>query len=267
MPIELSTPIHRVSQDEYHAIDRRALGLAFDIHNEFGRLMDEVVYKTELATRCLAAGMKVVREARARVTHGGFLKDYFIDLLLEDSTVLEAKTVSAITSGHHGQTLNYLHLAGTPHASLVNFRTERVHREFVSTRLSPADRCRFTTEAEGWPADARHDKIRRTLEALAADVGLGLEINLYREALAFLVTGEAQRWSKVPIFSGDRIVGHHDMSLLEPEVALAVTAFPEPEPFRQHLQRLVEHTRLRHVAWVNLNVGKISLDCVVNHGW
>lgn len=79
MPIELSTPIHRVSQDEYHAIDRRALGLAFDIHNEFGRLMDEVVYKTELATRCLAAGMKVVREARARVTHGGFLKDYFID--------------------------------------------------------------------------------------------------------------------------------------------------------------------------------------------
>ena len=57
------------------------------------------------------------------------------------------------------------------------------------------------------------------------------------------------------------------MILLAPEVALAVTAFPEPEPFRLHLRRLVEHTRLRQVAWVNLNVGRINLEGVVNHGW
>lgn len=113
-------------------------------------------------------------------------------------------------------------------------------------------------------ADGLHKKIRLAIESLAADVGLGLDLNLYREALAFLVIGEAQRWSKVPILSGDRIIGVHDMTLLEPDVALAVTAFPDPEPFRRHLQKLVQHTRLRHAAWVNLNVGRISLQCVGN---
>ena len=41
--------------------------VAFDVHNEFGRLLDEELYKRELAIRCLAMGIKPVeREVRIR---------------------------------------------------------------------------------------------------------------------------------------------------------------------------------------------------------
>ena len=41
MPIEISTGIQVYEQEEFHALDRRIMGVVFDIHNDFGRLLDE----------------------------------------------------------------------------------------------------------------------------------------------------------------------------------------------------------------------------------
>ena len=67
MPIEVSTQIRAFNQEEFHALDRQIMRVAFDVHNEFGRLLDEELYKREIATRCLAMGIKPVeREVRIR---------------------------------------------------------------------------------------------------------------------------------------------------------------------------------------------------------
>ena len=56
--------------------------VVFDIHNEFGRLLDEDLYKSEISARCAAAGIHPAeREVRLRVSYNGFIKDYFMDLL------------------------------------------------------------------------------------------------------------------------------------------------------------------------------------------
>jgi GxxExxY protein len=262
MPLECSVPIHAVSEDDFHAIDHRMLGLAFGIHNEFGRLMHEETYKTELTHRCAQAGMTVRREVPVRAVHRSFAKDYFIDLLLEDSVVVELKTVTALTEAHRGQTLNYLFLTGTRHASLVNFRRERVQREFVSTTLRIEDRRSFRMESLHWPSDALHDSIRAAIHSVAADFGLGLDTGLYRDALAHLLTGQPSAKSLVPVYCDGRRSGHQEMTLVSPDVALAVTAFDATSHYQPHLERLIRHTRLASIAWINLSFGCITLHSI-----
>ena len=41
MPIEGSTQIRAFNQEAFHALDRQIMRVAFEVHNEFGRLLDE----------------------------------------------------------------------------------------------------------------------------------------------------------------------------------------------------------------------------------
>jgi GxxExxY protein len=260
MPIELSTPIRVVTQDEYHAIDRVMLGHAFGIHNEYGRLLDEKFYKAELARRCSGVGLAVAREVLIRVRHGQFSKDYFIDLLLDGSTIIEGKCAQTITPAHRGQTLNYLLLSGTHHGSLVNFRPFRVKREFVSTQLTHDIRQRFTLNRHHWPDDAAHQKLLDVAGAFCADVGLGLDLTLYRQAFTTLMGGPSLEPQPVAIFGGERVVHEQAMYMVTADVGLAVTAMPSLDDTRRHLQRLLNNTRLQGIAWINLPLNELRLE-------
>ncbi len=73
MPIEVATPIQPCDQETFHALDRRVMRVVFDIHNEFGRLLDEDLYKCEIEARCSAIGiLPTEREIQIRVTHQSF---------------------------------------------------------------------------------------------------------------------------------------------------------------------------------------------------
>lgn len=260
MPIELSTPIRIITQDEYHAIDRVMLRHAFDIHNEYGRLLEEQFYKAELARRCVQAGMPVVREVLIRVWHGPFTKDYFIDLLLDGSTITEGKCVQTFTPAHRGQTLNYLLLSGTHHGSLVNFRPFKVKREFVSTRLTHDIRRCFTVSRHQWPDDAAHRRLLDIASTFCADVGLGLDLTLYRQAFTSLMGGPSVEPQPVAILCGERVLHEHAMYLVTDDVGLAVTAVPGLSDTRQHLQRLLNNTRLKGIAWINLPLSELRFE-------
>lgn len=260
MPIELSQPVKVVSQDEFHAIHHVMVGHAFAIHNQYGRMLDEKIYKSELAYRCAQGGITAEREVLIRVRHGTFVKDYFIDLLLAGSTVAEAKCAAAIAPAHRAQALNYVLLAGAHHGSLVNFRPLKVQSEFVSTTLTPADRRRFSAATHGWPEDTEHQKLRQTVESLCADVGLGLEVALYREAVATLMGGRSLLPQPVPIMGDSRQLGEHSMHLLRDGVGLAVTAVSKLADTRKHLQRLLNHAALDAIAWVNLPLNNVRFE-------
>ena len=260
MPIELSQPVHVVSQDEFHSIHHVMVGHAFAIHNQYGRMLDEKIYKSELAYRCAQDGLTAEREVLIRMRHGSFVKDYFIDLLLAGSTVAEAKCAAAIAPAHRAQALNYVLLAGTHHGSLVNFRPLKVQSEFVSTTLTPADRQRFSVVAHNWPDDTEHQKLREIVVSLCTDVGLGLEVALYREAVMMLVGGQSVLPQPIRIMAGSRQLGEHTMHLLRDSVGLAVTAATRFADTRKHLQRLLNHTTLNAIAWVNLSLNNVRFE-------
>lgn len=257
MPITVTTPAHRLSQDEFHAIDRLMLGHAFKIHNQYGRLLDESVYKAILAERCISEGVPAQREVAVHVTHGAFAKSYFIDLLLAQSTVVEIKTARTLTAAHRGQGINYLLLAGTCHGSLVNFRSFKVEREFLSTTLSIKDRQSFDVRMIEWPQDEIHESLRVQVVGLCSDLGLGLDITLYRDALAVLLNLPRVL---VAVLSGTSVAGHHEMAMLSPETALVVTGLARLEDHRRHMERLLSNTTLCGMTWVNLTLGKVHLE-------
>ena len=260
MPIEVSTEIHAISQDEYHQIDRQVLGMAFEIHNEYGRLLDEEFYKSELKKRCSQIGMQVTREQLIRVRHGQFTKDYFIDLLFENSVIVECKCAQSITQAHRGQTLNYLQLRETNHGSLVNFRPFKVKREFVSSHLTHEIRRKFKVCGQNRDGGPAFQKLMEVAIAFCSDVGLGLDLTMYRQAFIALNGGPFIEPQIVPIFSGDEVVYEHSMSMLTQDIGLAVTALSTVAETRIHLQRLLRHTRLEGIAWVNLPLNEMRFE-------
>lgn len=251
MPIETSIPIACISQQEFHEIDARMMAHAFNIQNEFGRLLDEFIYKKTLAERCISDGLPARQEVRIRVEHKSFAKEYFIDLLLCDSTVIEAKTAKETLAVHRGQGINYLLLAGTKHGSLVNFRPPRVVRHFLSTRLTHDIRRTFETTESNWPSDEPFTNLRDGV------IELGLDLPLYREAVSHLMQSARHL---VTLKNGNSLVGHHEMTLLTPDVGLAITALNETGDFKIHLRSLLALTPLSGIAWINLKLGEVRFE-------
>ena len=144
MPINVAAQIEVFGREEFHALDKKLMRIVFDVHNEFGRLLDESLYKSEIAARWIAAGFGTAeREARISVTHDTFRKDYSMDLLFNRGLMLEAKAAETLLGAHRAQGLNYLFLTGMNHGRLANFRQEKVEHEFLSTRLTPEKRHRI----------------------------------------------------------------------------------------------------------------------------
>lgn len=81
MPIEVQSEICVFDQDVFTPLNRHVLRLAFDVHNDFGRFLDEELCKRELAAGCIDAGIvPVEHEVRIQVKHGDFRKDYQMDM-------------------------------------------------------------------------------------------------------------------------------------------------------------------------------------------
>jgi GxxExxY protein len=262
MPITVAAEIRVFDQDEFHAVDRRIMAVVFQVHNEFGRLLDEELFKREIATRCAAAGIEPVeREVRIRVSHQDFIKDYSMDLLFAEGVMLEVKTAGALAPAHRNQSLNYLFLTGMNHARLVNLRTESVEREFVSTHLTPELRRRFTVEEHGWQVVNEKSRwLIAKLTALLTDWGAFLDGALYRDALIHFLGGQAVVSQPVAIFSGSECLGTQKLNLLDDQTAFALTTLHSGyKPTQDHLERLLLHTHLEHVQWINLNRHQLEL--------
>lgn len=117
--ITTSTLIQRLSLNEFHQVDRIVTGLAFDIHNELGRFLDEKLYQRELAARCLVAGLRTETEMRIAISLDDFTQHFRVDLLVNEGVVTETKAVHTLNSIHKGQALNYLFLCGTFNGTLL----------------------------------------------------------------------------------------------------------------------------------------------------
>jgi len=262
MPIEVFSEIRIFDQPEFHALDHRIMPVVFEIHNEFGRFLDEAVYKRAIAARVAKASLaSVEREVRIRVTHEGFAKDYFMDLLFDHALMLEAKAASAISPAHRNQSLNYLFLSGMQHGRLVNMRSEKVQHEFVSTHLTPQLRRQFALVDKGWHEINSESKwLKEMIAALLVDWGAFLDIALYQEAITYFLGGPEKVYLPVEIFAdSSQSIGFQKSHLLTDDMAFAFSAVGRSrERMKEHQLRFLRHTRLRYIQWVNFNRDQIE---------
>lgn len=261
MPVTIAAPITVFDQPAFHLVDEQITGLAFAIHNEFGRYLTERLYQAELLRRLQECGCESHREVKISVMLDGFIKDYFIDFLVRHGVIVETKAVEALTAAHRAQLLTYLFLAGLHHGTLLNFRTERVQHEFVSTRLTHETRRRVSYVTNHWqPLSERCRLMVDTLRRAMTDWGCGLDPSLYRDAVTHFLGGEVGVVRNIPVRSGATVIGAQKVHLLTDEVAFSITtAVHRPDVVLEHQRRFLAHTPLRAIQWINLNRQTVSL--------
>ena len=120
---------------------------AYHMHRELGPGLLESVYEAILAKALADRGLQVVRQKPVPIQYGGqsFEEGFRVDLLVEDSLIVELKSVEALAAVHHKQLLTYLRLLHLPVGLLVNFGAATIkdgvrrivndHRNFASSRL------------------------------------------------------------------------------------------------------------------------------------
>lgn len=101
--------------------------LTFDIgmtmHQDIGPGLIESVYERVLADRLIQHGIKVDRQQPVPVNiYGKIYPDAFrYDLLLNDSLLVEVKSLEKLGPVHRKQVLTYIRLMNLPYGLLLNF--------------------------------------------------------------------------------------------------------------------------------------------------
>jgi len=108
------------------ALNRVVVGEAIRIHRELGPGLLESVYEAVLASALLRKGHRVARQVPVAVEFDGIAVDvaFRVDILVEESLVLEIKCVEQLAKVHAKQLLTYLRLTKQPLGLLLNFSGE-----------------------------------------------------------------------------------------------------------------------------------------------
>ena len=99
------------------------IGCVYRVHSELGPGLLESTYEICLDHELRKAGLKVERQVVLPVIYDSLKLDagYKIDLLVEDSLILEIKSVNEVAPIHKAQLLTYLKLSGLTLGLLLNF--------------------------------------------------------------------------------------------------------------------------------------------------
>jgi GxxExxY protein len=266
MPIVVDSPIRVFSQDEFHALAHRVLAIVFGVHNEFGRLMDEEVYKQAIRRRCEAAGIVPARrEVEIRVTHGNFSKSYFMDLLFAFGLMVEAKTAESLTNKHCSQALHYLLLSEMRHGLVLNLRSSKVQWQYVSTTLDIDQRRRYRVDDSRYlSVNEASRQLRGLVVELLDDWGAFLETSLYRAAVIDSFGGPEVAVQRIGIHDHGTPLGTQETCLIADDTAFALTAMTKVKAEMQdHLQRFLAHTSLNAIQWINMDHHEIDFHTLV----
>jgi GxxExxY protein len=260
MPITPKHPVRRLSQEEFGELAYAVMGCVFDIHRDFGCIFDEKIYKRELASRF--AGVEI--EFPISITHGTFSRTYYVDAFVANGGPFEFKAVEMLAPRHRRQLYNYLLMLDLAHGKLANLRTESVQHEFVNATLRPDERRQFIIVSDRWNRSSPASNfLLESLVSVLKDWGTGLEISLYESALTHFLGGDDAVIRNVPVHGSRGSLGSQPMRLAAENVAFKVTALEsELDAFEAHVRRLLAHTRLHAILWMNIALHEVTFVTV-----
>ena len=92
------------------------IAAAFEVHNELGHGFTEEIYQEALETELSERGIAFLAQSEIVVFYKGrpLRKKFRPDLIVDGVIIVELKAVSALTSEHKAQLLNYLKATAQP---------------------------------------------------------------------------------------------------------------------------------------------------------
>jgi GxxExxY protein len=123
-----------VEQDS--ALTRRVIGCAIEVHRTLGPGLLEAAYEVCLCHELAHAGIAFVRQHKLPVIYKGHPVecDLKIDVIVEQTLVLEIKSVSQILPVHEARLLTSLRVSGLKMGLLLNFNEETL-KQGIRRRL------------------------------------------------------------------------------------------------------------------------------------
>ena len=112
-------------------------GAAFKVHHELGPGLLESVYEATLAYELEQEGLRVSTQLGLPLVYREikFNIGFRLDILVEDSVILEIKSVDSLNQVHFKQLLTYLRLSDKKLGMLINFNVNRLEDKTSIVRV------------------------------------------------------------------------------------------------------------------------------------
>ena len=114
-------------------LTQEVIGAAIEVHKQLGPGLLESAYEECLCHEFHLRGISFTRQVPLPVEYKGIKLDcgYRIDLMVENSVVLELKSIEAMLPVHDAQLLTYLRLAQKRVGLLINFNVAMLTKGIV----------------------------------------------------------------------------------------------------------------------------------------
>ena len=107
---------------QHKEITEKIIGCAYRVYNKMGFGFLESVYEKCLLIELRKAGLKAIAQQAITVRYDGEIVGEFVaDIVVEDTIILELKSVRRLVKAHEMQLVNYLVATGKPVGLLLNF--------------------------------------------------------------------------------------------------------------------------------------------------
>jgi GxxExxY protein len=112
---------------EYKDLTEKIIGCAYRVYNKMGFGYLESVYEKCMLIELRKAGFDIESQKPIRVEYDGeVVGDFIADILVNDTVLLELKSVRKLVEAHEVQLVNYLVATGKPVGLLINFGETKV---------------------------------------------------------------------------------------------------------------------------------------------
>lgn len=108
---------------EPNQITEKIIGCAIEVHKILGPGLLESVYEECLSYELITSGLTILRQVAVPIVYKDLRLEqgYRIDILVENSVVVELKSIDAFNPVHEAQILTYMRLANKSIGLLINF--------------------------------------------------------------------------------------------------------------------------------------------------
>ena len=112
---------------EYKELTEKIIGCAYRVYNKMGFGYLESVYEKCMLIELDKTGFDIESQKPIRVQYDAeVVGDFIADILVNDTVILELKSVRKLVEAHEVQLVNYLVATGKPVGLLINFGETKV---------------------------------------------------------------------------------------------------------------------------------------------
>ena len=112
---------------EYKNVTETIIGCAYRVYNKMGFGFLESVYEKCLLIELLKAGLDAESQKPITVYYDDEIVGEFVaDIIVNDTIILELKSVRRVVKAHEVQLVNYLVATGKPIGLILNFGESKV---------------------------------------------------------------------------------------------------------------------------------------------